>query len=117
MDELKKIQLYKKAFANTSMAYSYYPTTKALDQLFAKYLCDIQILPLDSARRAESKRRLFELVDILDKYTTLEHTTISSVIETRFYVNFKAFNIPKDIQNQIKNEAEKNYKKPDEKTK
>lgn len=117
MDELKKIQLYKKAFANTSMAYSYYPFTRAMDKLFAKYLCDIQILPTKSPRRIESKRRLFELVDILDKYTTLEKTTVSSAIETRNYINFKTFNVPEKIQEEIRIEADKHFKKPDEKTK
>lgn len=117
MDELKKIQLYKKAFSNTSVAYSYYPTTKAMDKLFAKYLCDMQILPLESQRRSQSKRKLFELVDILDKYTELEQSTISSVFETRNYVNFKTFNVPDSIQTDIRKEADKILEKENGKTK
>lgn len=105
MKEFDKIQMYKKACLNTSMVAPYYPATKAMTIVFAKYLCDIQTFPKTSQRRATTKKKLFELVDILDKYTTIERTTVSSLVETRHYINFKTFNVPETIQAKIRKEA------------
>lgn len=114
MNEKQKIQTYKKACLNTSNVQPYYSTAKAIERLFAKYLCDIQILPSKSPRKRESKRKLFDLLDILDKYTTIEHKTISTLTKTKHFVNFKTFDVPENIQDQIKNDAKIYFEKPKE---
>ena len=114
MNEKQKIQTYKKACSNTSNVQPYYSTAKAIDRLFAKYLCDIQILPAKSQRKRESKQKLFQLLDILDKYTTIEYRTIATLTKTKHFVHFKTFDVPENIQEQIKRDAKMYFEKPKE---